>query len=251
MTNLSDVLDTNIKTYVGEQEWLLEDRNRETLKAFYSVFKAADGDLQFVLLTGVTKFYPILQDFNQAIDISLDKRFETLCGITQIEIERYFQNAIQEMAIKLNTSQDNIMSRLKEWYNGYHFSSQLTDIYAPSSLLKAFANQTIDIQHSLHVSSYLTSLFAHKHRELKELAGRYYGSQDFIENIKATKSLLANLYQHGYFAIKDSKPQFDLYLLDIANKEAEKTLDTIKNSASFSSQTGTINDWKLESRPNA
>ncbi len=246
-----DVLDTNIKTYVGEQEWLLEDRNRETLKAFYSVFKAADGDLQFVLLTGVTKFYPILQDFNQAIDISLDKRFETLCGITQIEIERYFQNAIQEMAIKLNTSQDNIMSRLKEWYNGYHFSSQLTDIYAPSSLLKAFANQTIDIQHSLHVSSYLTSLFAHKHRELKELAGRYYGSQDFIENIKATKSLLANLYQHGYFAIKDSKPQFDLYLLDIANKEAEKTLDAIKNSASFSSQTGTIDDWKLESRPNA
>ena len=34
----------------------LEDRHRNVLKGFYSVFKAADRHLQFVLLTGVTKF---------------------------------------------------------------------------------------------------------------------------------------------------------------------------------------------------
>ena len=46
-----DVLDTDIKVTVAGGERLLEDRNREILKGFYSVFKAADSDLQFVLST--------------------------------------------------------------------------------------------------------------------------------------------------------------------------------------------------------
>ena len=79
-----DVLDMGIKVGVDGQEWLLEDRNRELLKAFYSVFKAADEDLQFVLLTGVTKFsqVSVFSGFKQPADISMDPRYEALCGIT-------------------------------------------------------------------------------------------------------------------------------------------------------------------------
>ena len=73
-----DVLDTGLKN----EGRLLEDRNREVLKAFYSVFKAADDDLQFVLLTGVTKFsqVSVFSGFNQPNDISMDGRYEALCG---------------------------------------------------------------------------------------------------------------------------------------------------------------------------
>ena len=48
-----------------------------------STFKAADADLQFVLLTGVTKFsqVSVFSGFNQPDDISLDDRYEALCGI--------------------------------------------------------------------------------------------------------------------------------------------------------------------------
>ncbi|MBM6866912.1 AAA family ATPase, partial [Bacteroides caecigallinarum] len=42
-----DVLDVNKD---------LEEEHRNILKGFYSVFKGADEHLQFVLLTGVTKF---------------------------------------------------------------------------------------------------------------------------------------------------------------------------------------------------
>ena len=52
---LLDVLDTDRKAIVDGNEVELEDLNREILKGFYSVFKKADQDLQFVLLTGVTK----------------------------------------------------------------------------------------------------------------------------------------------------------------------------------------------------
>lgn len=51
-----DVLDTQLETMVDGNKMLLEERNRNVLKGFYSVFKAADEYLQFVFLTGVTKF---------------------------------------------------------------------------------------------------------------------------------------------------------------------------------------------------
>ena len=69
-----DVLDTGLETVVGENRMSLEDRNRGILKGFYSVFKAADEHLQFVLLTGVTKFsqVSVFSGFNQPRDISMD-----------------------------------------------------------------------------------------------------------------------------------------------------------------------------------
>ena len=53
---LLDVLETGLTTVVDGQERLLEEWHRDVLRGLYSVFKAADADLQFVLLTGVTKF---------------------------------------------------------------------------------------------------------------------------------------------------------------------------------------------------
>ena len=50
-----DVLDTGYRVAIDGKERLLEDRHREILKGFYSTFKSADDDLQFVLLTGVTQ----------------------------------------------------------------------------------------------------------------------------------------------------------------------------------------------------
>ena len=79
---LLDVLDTGLTCTVDGQERMLEERHRDVLKGFYSVFKAADADLQFVLLTGVTKFsqVSVFSGFNQPKDISMDRRFEALCG---------------------------------------------------------------------------------------------------------------------------------------------------------------------------
>ena len=88
---LLDVLDMDIRTVAGGKEHVLEDWNRSVLKAFYSVFKMADADLQFVLLTGVTKFsqVSVFSGFNQATDISMNAAYEAICGITQEELGQY------------------------------------------------------------------------------------------------------------------------------------------------------------------
>ena len=69
-----------------------EEKNRNTLKAFYGVFKLADESLQFVFLTGVTKFsqVSVFSGFNQPEDISMDTQYDALCGITEDETARYF-----------------------------------------------------------------------------------------------------------------------------------------------------------------
>ena len=123
---LLDVLDTGYTITVGGSERLLEDWNREVLKGFYSVFKVADSDLQFVLLTGVTKFsqVSVFSGFNQPQDISMDSRYDALCGITQQELEQYFPEPIGTMAASYGESPEEMLSRLKRQYDGCYYSPE-------------------------------------------------------------------------------------------------------------------------------
>ena len=86
-----DVLDVNKD---------LEEEHRNILKGFYSVFKGADEHLQFVLLTGVTKFsqVSVFSGFNQPEDISMSRDYETLCGVTQEELDSCFGKRIFQRA---------------------------------------------------------------------------------------------------------------------------------------------------------
>ena len=143
---LLDVLDTPYSIQVDGEKRLLEEHHRNILKGFYSVFKEADADLQFVLLTGVTKFsqVSVFSGFNQPSDISMDEQYETLCGITEDELYHYFAEPIEKLAVKYKCSTEEMKDRLKRQYDGYHFSENLTDIYNPFSILNVFAKQRVD-----------------------------------------------------------------------------------------------------------
>lgn len=123
----------------------LEDRHRNVLKAFYSVFKGADAHLQFVLLTGVTKFsqVSVFSGFNQPDNISMDIHYETLCGVTREELEHYFTRPITDMAAEYGCTTEEMKLQLKLQYDGYHFSKRMTDMYNPFSLLNAMKKNTL------------------------------------------------------------------------------------------------------------
>ena len=80
-----------------------EETNRNALKGFYSIFKAADKFTKVVFLTGVTKFAQVrgFSGFNQPIDISMDARFEAICGITEKELRGYFIGEVETLAGRL------------------------------------------------------------------------------------------------------------------------------------------------------
>ena len=139
---LLDVMDLDYKVAFQGTEITLEEYNRNTLKGFYSAFKAADADLQFVFLTGVTKFsqVSVFSGFNQPEDISMSPAFDTLCGITEEELIKYFSEPIKKMSGVYHCSFEDMVRMLMKQYNGYHFSDTMNGVINPFSLLNACKN---------------------------------------------------------------------------------------------------------------
>ena len=230
---LLDVLDTDVKLDANGQEYSLEDWNRDTLRAFYSVFKAADADLQFVLLTGVTKFsqVSVFSGFNQPKDISMDARYDALCGITQEELEHYFAEPIATMAAERGIPVEEMKALLKRQYDGYHFSKRLTDVYNPFSLLNAFDKQDIgNYWFSTGTPTYLLRLLSHSDENLDELTGKHYGMDEFMDYKATVEQPLPMIYQSGYLTIKDYSWEDDMFLLDYPNNEVKKGFLTMAAS---------------------
>ena len=203
----------------------LEEEHRNTLKSFYSVFKSADEHLQFVFLTGVTKFsqVSVFSGFNQPFDISIHGKYETLCGISQTELDTVFREPIKEMSGRYECSYDEMRSMLKSHYDGYHFSKNMTDVYNPFSLLNAFA--TLDISDYWFKSgtpTYLIRLLSHTDENMDEITGRYYSAEEFIDYKATVEQPLPMIYQSGYLTIKDFNLRRNIFLLDYPNNEVKK-----------------------------
>ena len=240
-----DVLDTGLETVVGENRMLLEDRNRNVLRGFYSVFKAADEHLQFVFLTGVTKFsqVSVFSGFNQPQDISMDEQFEALCGITGVELESYFAGSIEEMARKYELTVEQTKQLLKTQYDGYHFGAGMIDIYNPFSLLNAFKSKRIsDYWFQSGTPSYLIRLLNHTRENLDELTGRYYETPEFVDYKADVEKPLPMIYQSGYLTIKGYNMRRNTFLLDFPNNEVKNGFLAMVAS-DYLKPRSSVNNW--------
>ena len=203
----------------------LEEENRDILKAFYSTFKSADDYTRFVFLTGVTKFsqVSVFSGFNQPNDISMSARYEALCGITQEELEYYFAEPIGWMAKKYKCTIAEMKLQLKQQYDGYHFSDELTDIYNPFSLINAFFNNRIDDYWvRTGTPTYLQTLLRHNQEGINDLTGKYYEPKMFIDYKADVEKPLPMIYQSGYLTIKGYDERFGIYRLGFPNREVEE-----------------------------
>jgi len=67
-------------------------------------------------------------------DISLDPTYNSICGFTEDEIEKYFHVHVKEIADKHQVNQSMIIKEMKYWYDGYSFTPESTLVYNPISL---------------------------------------------------------------------------------------------------------------------
>ena len=219
---LLDVMDLDYKIDYQGEKISLEEYNRNTLKAFYSTFKAADKDLQFVFLTGVTKFSQ--ECFGQACDISIDTKYDALCGITNEEMIQLFHEPIEKLALDYQCSFDDMVEKLNYQYGGYHFSDKLTSIFNPYSLYNAFQELCLgeywfvtgNVTHMSHILSSVEP-------SLDNVINKYYLPNDFDGDIANTQfPVPIFLYQSGFLTLKDYKRDMGIYLLDFPNIEMKK-----------------------------
>ena len=231
-----DVLDVNKD---------LEEEHRNILKGFYSVFKGADEHLQFVLLTGVTKFsqVSVFSGFNQPEDISMSRDYETLCGVTQEELDSCFGKRIEEMADEMGCTVERMRLLLKEQYDGYHFSKRMTDVYNPFSVLNAMKSKEIDdYWFRSGTPTYLIRLLSHFNENMNEITGKYYATKEFIDYKANVEMPLPMIYQSGYLTIKGFDMEDNTFLLDYPNKEVKEGFLSLVAAGYFNTRES-ISSW--------
>ena len=246
---LLDVMNLDIPSPEAEGDIkTLEEYNREILKGFYSVFKLADKHLQFVLLTGVTKFsqVSVFSGFNQPNDISCDAHYDALCGISKDELLSVFKEQIKELGEAHDMTEEETIAKLKRKYDGYHFSEGMLDVFNPFSLLNCLSKRQFrDYWFSTGTPTYLMRLLADNNENIRELADKEYPAAEFVD-YKATKQRpLPMLYQSGYLTIKGYDPTFDVYRLDFPNEEVRSGMISLLASDYFSDENYS-NSWLVD-----
>lgn len=240
---LIDEYDKPLLDVLGKE---LEKTNRSILKDFFGTFKAADASLRFVFLTGVTKFSQstVFSGLYQLNDISMDSRYDAICGITEAELHTVFAEAILAMANELDYTIDEMKAMLKKQYNAYHFSNGLLDIYNPFSLINAFDKKNIDnYWYKSGTPTYLVKLLEGHKLNMQKLTGQSYASPCFADYSAAAKNPLAMLYQSGYLTIKSYDKRYRKYCLDYPNVEVTKGFVALMAHSYFKKPEYEISSW--------
>ena len=196
-----------------------EARNRrEDLKNFYSVIKSSDEYIKFVFITGVSKFSKVslFSGLNNIDDITLDKRYSTICGYTQNDIETTFKEHLK--------GQD--FDKIKKWYNGYKFLGE--GVYNPFDILLFISNNFMFSNYWFQTATptFLLKLIEKNNYFLPNLENIIKDEMmlnsfdvDYIE-------LETLMWQTGYLTISHTETVFDSieYHLSIPNQEVRQSL---------------------------
>ncbi|MDR2622625.1 MAG: ATP-binding protein, partial [Dysgonamonadaceae bacterium] len=198
---------------------------RTVLKGFYGVLKSSDAYLRFVFLTGVTKFskVSIFSDLNQLQDISLDKRFSGICGISETELLQNFQPEIQALATSNNMTYDETVVKLRKNYNGYHFSENLESVYNPFSLLNTFSSQTYRYYwFATGTPTFLAKALQKQNYDIRKFDNDVQIAANSVMDYRVeNQNLVPLLYQSGYLTIKYYDRDEDAYTLGFPNEEVK------------------------------
>ena len=209
----------------------------ELLKPFYTVIKSYDADERFVFITGVSKFshVSLFSGLNNPTDISMWSEYATMLGYTQNELESVFAEHIEAAAQKLNMPREDLLKRLKEWYDGFCFEADSETVYNPFSIAKffesakpKFSNYWFDTATPTFLIDYCKNNQFDLESALTDAVPSSKFSAYEIDNINP----LALFLQTGYLTIKDAYEEFGFtyYHLGFPNKEVlssfeEKLLD--------------------------
>ena len=229
---LIDEYDAPMLDSINNRE--LQDYFRERVRSLFSPLKAQSKYLRFVFLTGISKFsqLSVFSELNNLQQITFDPNYEAICGISEEELFSEWKVDIEQLKEKMNKTYsrwglhytyDEVAAKLKQTYDGYHFSNNFADIYCPWSLLNAFTLG--DIQNywfSTGTPTMLINVMRHHNISIQELEGCQYPLRRFDAPTERISDPIPVLYQSGYLTLKDYNPITGKYTLGFPNEEVRE-----------------------------
>lgn len=220
---LVDEYDAPMLDVVHETDCL--DKLRNTMRNFYSPLKYCEPKLRFVFLTGITKFsqMSIFSELNNIKNISMDNEYAAICGITEEEMLTQMSDDIDALAQAQGIGREEAISKLKDNYDGYHFSAKSPDMFNPYSLLNCFAdNEFNDYWFSSGTPTYLLNMMRKYEVMPTDVITRVEAdASEFDAPTENMTTIMPLLYQSGYITIKDYNRAYNYYTLDVPNKEVK------------------------------
>ncbi len=199
--------------------------NRELLKPFYSIMKNEDDHIQFLIITGISKFtkVSIFSALNNLNDISTDEQYASICGWKQEELQQHFGDRIKDIAKEQNLTDISCLEQVKRLYNGFCFSKRATTfVYNPFSMLLFLSKGVFDnYWFQTGTPTFLAKMLKNDYQyNLEEmiLPDSVLTSYD-LERL----DYRAILFQTGYITIK-KKIEDGIYLMGYPNEEVKASM---------------------------
>ncbi len=200
------------------------DELRNVMRNFYSPLKKYEEYLRFVFLTGITKFsqLSIFSELNNITNISMDNEYAGICGITEEELLEQMSEDIEMLSKTLDLSADMTVAKLKEHYDGYHFSKASPDVFNPYSLLNCFAKRELgNYWFASGTPTYLINTMRQFDTLPTDIGRVEADESEFDAPTEGMTTIMPLLYQSGYITIKDYNRDYNYYTLDVPNKEVK------------------------------
>ncbi len=222
---LIDEYDAPLLDVAHDTDKLNELRN--VMRNFYSPLKKYEEHLHFVFLTGITKFsqLSIFSELNNITNISMNDDFAGICGITKEELLTQMSEDIDMLADAQGLTKEQTIAKLKEHYDGYHFSKNSPDVFNPYSLLNCFSEREFGkYWFASGTPTYLINTLRKFNVLPNSIAPIEALESAFDAPTETMNTITPLLYQSGYVTIKSYDKETTLYTLDIPNKEIKMGL---------------------------
>ena len=195
---------------------------RNVMRNFYIPLKYREPVLRFVFLTGITKFsqLSIFSELNNITLLSMNDDYAGICGITKEELLTQMSEDIEELAERRGITKEQAIDKLKEHYDGYHFTAESPDIFNPYSLLNCFNEKKFgSYWFASGTPTYLINMMRHYDVAPTDITRVEADASEFDAPTENMQTIMPLLYQSGYITIKDYNDNYNYYTLDIPNKE--------------------------------
>ena len=220
---LIDEYDKPIVNNLDKKE--LSDYYRAVLQGFYGVIKSMGEQTKFCFLTGVSKIgkLSIFSTLNNLTDISMESEYSDICGISEGDLHKYFEESVAELADANQLSTDGCYAKLKDMYDGYHFSEDAVGMYNPFSLLNTFrSNFFRKYWFATGTPTLLVNVMKQTSFDVTTLSDNVVVNADDLDGILDILHRPVPLFfETGYLTIKDYDREFNEYRLGFPNEEVK------------------------------
>ena len=244
---LIDEYDKPILDHLNDHD--MAEKIRTVLRTFYSTLKSSDAYLDFVFITGITKFTKVgvFSTLNNLQDISTHERYSQMLGYTREEIEENFHEWIEMGKQTLGSNRESFLEMIKEQYNGFSFDGSHF-VYNPFSILNFLDSFQLENYWVESGSPSFIVKYAERHDiQIDKFLGKYVQKSILSTYEIEEAPPVSFLIQAGYLTFKDYK-QDEGYLIDYPNKEVRDSFSQLLMLSQYKHDFQEANDIRDEIR---